>query len=281
MRTITVGKIRKTVSELCVKANIDLRKDILYALKRVANLENKSGAKRILRILLDNAKIAKDEGLAICQDTGVVCVYLEIGQDVKISGGTLEKAVNDGVKIGYKKGYFRNSVVDALSRKNTNTNTPSIIYTKIVKGNKVKITVVPKGFGCENKSQLKMFKPTATFEEIKKFIIDVVKEAGADACPPFIIGVGIGGTFEKAAELSKEALLKKITNYQLPITNYICKLEQALLKEVNRLNIGPMGLGGRITALGVNILTHPTHIAGLPVAVSIGCHAMRVASKII
>lgn len=278
MKTINVNKIKKITSELCIEANTVLRKDILSALKKAAKSEKNAKAKSILNILIENAKIARMEKLAICQDTGVACVYLEIGQDVKIIGGNLEKAVNDGVRIGYKKGYFRNSIVDPITRKNTNDNTPVVIHTKIVKGDKIKITVVPKGFGCENKNQIKMFRPTASMDEIKRFIIDVVKEAGPDACPPFIIGVGIGGTFEKAAELSKEALLKKVAGRSSLVAG---GLEKDLLKEINKLNIGPMGLGGKTTALGVNILTYPTHIAGMPVAVSIGCHAMRVATKII
>lgn len=277
MRKINVGKIKKVVSELCIKANIDLRKDILSALKKAFRAENNKIAKKILNILIENARIARREALAICQDTGVACVYLEIGQDIKITGGFLEKAVNEGVKLGYRKGYFRNSIVDPINRKNTGNNIPAVIHTKIIKGDRIKITVVPKGFGCENKNQIRMFKPTAGLNEVKKFIIDVVKTAGADACPPFVVGVGIGGTFEKAAELSKEALLKKLKTHNSQLKTF----EKELLKEINKLNIGPSGMGGKTTALAVNILTHPTHIAGLPVAVSIGCHAMRSASKII
>ncbi len=273
MKAIHVNKIRKAVSELCIEANIDLRKDVLFALKAAARLERNKRARGQLNILIENAGIAKKEGLAICQDTGMASVYLEIGQEVRLIGGPLDRAVNDGVKEGYKKGFFRASIAEPLSRKNTNDNTPAVFHTKIVKGNRVKITIVPKGFGCENKSRIKMFKPTAGLDEIKKFIIDTIKEAGPDACPPFVVGIGIGGTFEKAAELSKEALLKQIPNRN--------KLEKELLGEINRLNIGPMGLGGKTTALGVNVLTYPTHIAGLPVAVSIGCHAMRSSSKII
>lgn len=276
MRKIDVGRIRKIVSELCIKANTELRKDVLFALKKAARLEKNKRARRILDILIKNASIAKREGLAICQDTGMACVYLEIGQDVKIAGGNLQKAVNDGVRLGYKKGYFRDSVVDPLSRKNTKTNAPAVIHTKIAGGDKIKITVVPKGFGCENKNQIKMFKPTAALAQIKEFVLDVVRHAGPDACPPFVVGVGIGGTSEKAAELSKEALL---TNLYAKRSTLYAKLESALLKEINKLNIGPAGLGGKTTALAVSVLTYPTHIAGLPVAVSIGCHAMRSAKR--
>ncbi len=281
MRKISVDKIKKAVEELSIEANIRLRKDVFFALKKAARLERGKKAKAILNILIENAKIAQKEALAICQDTGVACVYLEIGHGVRLTGGDLAKAVNEGVRAGYKKGYFRNSMVDPLSRKNTGDNTPAVIHTKIVKGDRVRITVVPKGFGCENKNQVRMFKPTADLNEIKKFIVGVVKEAGSDACPPYIIGVGIGGTFEKAAQMSKEALLKKVTSHQSAVTGRIVKLEKELLKEINGLNTGPSGVGGKTTALAVNILTYPTHIAGLPVAVSVGCHAMRSATKIV
>lgn len=274
MKKINVEKIKKVVSELCIKANTDLREDVLSALKKAERVEKNKKAKRVLNILIENAGIAKREGLAICQDTGIACVYLEIGINVKITDGSLEKAVNEGVKFGYKKGYFRNSIVDPISRKNTGNNTPAVIHVKITEGDRIKITAVPKGFGCENKNQIRMFKPTAGLAEVKKFIVDVVKTAGPDACPPYVVGVGIGGTFERAAELSKEALLKRVNGY-------LGKLEKELLKEINKLNIGPAGLGGKTTALGVNVLTYPTHIAGLPVAVSIGCHAMRSATKIV
>lgn len=281
MRKINVKKIKDIISQLCIEANTVLRKDVLASLKYATRIEKDKKAKRILDILVENANIAKEEGIAICQDTGLVCVYLEIGQSVKLVGGSLEKAINDGIHLGYEKGYFRNSIVEPLTRKNTKDNTPAVIHTKIVKGDRIKIAVVPKGFGCENKNQIKMFKPTAGINEIKKFVIDVVKMAGPDACPPFVIGIGIGGTFEKAAQLSKEALLKKVTPYTSHLTRQFVELEKELLKEINRLKIGPSGVGGRTTALAVNILTYPTHIAGLPVAVSVGCHAMRSATKFV
>jgi len=274
MRKIHVNKIRDGISELCIRANIFLRKDVLAALKKAAAAEKNKTAKKILGVLLENVKIAKKDRLAICQDTGMVSVDLEIGQDVRLAGGALEKAVNDGVKDGYEKGYFRHSVVDPVSRRPARYNVPAIIHLKIASGDKVKITVSPKGFGCENRSQLKMFKPTASMDEVKDFIISAVKSAGPNACPPYTVGVGIGGTADYAMRLSKEALLKKINNRSW-------KLERELLKEIIKLNIGPMGLGGKTTALAVNILTYPTHIAGMPVAVSIGCHALRSADKTI
>ncbi len=292
MRTISVTKIRDTVAELCIKANTVLRKDILSSLKAAANLEKNTRTRNLLKILIDNARIAKEERLAICQDTGMASVYLDIGQDVKITGGSLEEAVNDGVRLGYRKGYFRNSVVDPVTRKNTGTNAPAIVHTKLVNGNKIKIAVMPKGFGCENKNQIRMFKPTAGIGEVKKFIVDVVRQAGPDACPPYIIGVGIGGTLEKAVELSKEALLKQIqipnskiqnkSKFQIPKSKIVTyEMERYLFTEINKLGIGPGGFGGKATTLGVNVLMYPTHIAGLPVAVSIGCHATRSAAKII
>ncbi|MDD5449974.1 MAG: fumarate hydratase [Candidatus Omnitrophica bacterium] len=277
MRKISAKKIKDTVSLLFIEANTRLRKDILSALKTALHLEKSPKAKKILQILIKNARIAKKERLAICQDTGIASVYLELGQDVKIMGGSLEGAINEGVRLGYKKGYFRNSVVDPINRKNTGNNSPAVIHIRIVKGDRLAITTVPKGFGCENKNQLKMFKPTADINEIKKFIVDAVKAAGSDACPPYIIGIGIGGTFEKAAEMSKEALLRKLKTTTQKSKLY--RLEREVLQEINELNIGPAGVGGRTTALAVNILTYPTHIAGLPVAVSIGCHAMRSAEK--
>jgi len=298
MRKISAHTIIDVVAKLCIKANTELRPDILGVLKRSFRCEPAGRAKRVLGVLIQNAAIAKREGIALCQDTGIACVYLEIGQDVRITGGSLEKAVNDGVRIGYRRGYFRNSVVDPISRKNTGTNTPAIIHTRLVKGDKVRITVVPKGFGCENKNALRLFHPTADLEDIRQFIVDVVAQAGPDACPPYIVGVGIGGTFEKAAALSKEALLKTVASpstvlgmvrgvvsssnhRQSPVAGPVSRLEKELLKEINKLNIGPQGLGGKTTALAVHVLTYPTHIAGLPVAVSIGCHAMRSATRVI
>lgn len=271
MRIINVNKIKEAVALLCVKANVELRKGIFKQLKRAALAETRPKAKNVLNVLVENARIAKKDGLPICQDTGMASVYLEIGQQATLAGGDLEGAVNAGVRLGYRRGYLRKSIVDPITRKNTGDNTPCIIHARIVSGDRLKITVVPKGFGCENKTQLKLFKPTAEMPEIKKFIVDAVKTAGPDACPPYVIGVGIGGTSEKAVEMSKEALMRRGTGK-------FNKLEKELFNKMNALNIGPAGLGGKTTVLEVNVLAYPTHIAGLPVAVSIGCHAMRSAA---
>jgi len=280
MRTIPSDKIRDAVSNLCIKANVALRQDVLQALNRAFIKETNKKAKDALGAIIKNAFIAEKEKLAICQDTGLPVVFLEIGNNIKITGD-LKSAVNKGVESGYRKGFLRDSIIkDPLLRGKPGC-LPAIIHTDIVKGNKLKITVFPKGFGCENKSLLKMFKPTAKINEIKKFIIDAVKMAGPDACPPYIVGVGIGGTADYAAFLAKKALLKKILKPRTYNLEPKTQLEQELLKEINRLNIGPMGLGGKTTALAVNIEVYPTHIAGLPVAVDISCHALRSATEII
>lgn len=280
MRTINVNKIREVVSELCIEANINLRADIENAIKKSLRKETQKKAKRILEILLQNAGVARRERSALCQDTGLACIYLRVGQAVKFVGGDLKTAVNRGVREGYRKGFLRKSVVKSpILRVNTATNAPAIIYTEIVKGDKLKITVMPKGFGSENKSKLKMLGPRDGEKEITSFVLEAVKEAGPDACPPYILGIGLGGTSDKACGLAKEALL-------LPIDKpnpkkYLRSLESAILKEVNRLKIGPMGFGGKTTCLGVNILEYPTHIAGLPVAVNLGCHITRSANRTI
>lgn len=280
MRRINVNKIKDAVSELCIEANINLRDDIRRAIKNALKKETRKRAKRILEILLQNARIAKRECRALCQDTGMVSVYIEIGQEAKLVGGSLRDAIDKGVREGYEKGFLRKSVVKSpLLRVNTTTNTPSLVYTDIVKGNKLKVTVMPKGFGSENKSKVKMLNPTQSEKDIISFVLQVVRDAGPDACPPYILGIGIGGTFDKASALAKEALC-------LPIDmsnpkKHLKKLESAILKEVNRLGIGPMGLGGKTTCLGVNILEYPTHIAGFPVAVNVGCHITRSASRVI
>ncbi len=278
MKKIDVSQIRQTVRELCLKANFELRSDILKALKGALRKETNPRAKSILNTIIENARIAKSERLAICQDTGIVIVHIEVGQDVGLVGGSLHKAINDGVKEAYTKGCLRKSVVsDHLLRKNTNTNTPAIIHSEIVRGDRVKIDVSPKGFGSENKSKMMMFKPTASIREIKDFIIDVVKNAGPDACPPFVLGIGIGGTFEIAPGLAKRALLRPIDKKNPD--RRLAKLEKELIGRINALGMGPMALGGKTTVLGVNILDYPTHIAGLPVAVNMSCHATRGASK--
>lgn len=279
MRTIKVSQIQKVVTELCVEANVNLPDDLLKALRKAFISEKNKQAKKVLRAIIENAYLAPKENLPICQDTGMVVVYCRIGQEVKLKGGNISKAINQGVKEGYKN--LRKSVVDdaLIRRKNTTDNTPAIIHFEIIGGDKIRITLAAKGFGCENKSSLKMFPPTQKISQIENFIVNSVKDAGADACPPFVIGVGIGGTQDKAALLAKEAILRPLNKHQRDVK--IVRIERKLLSEINRLGIGPMGLGGKTTALAVNIATYPTHIAGLPVAVNISCHATRHASRVI
>lgn len=280
MREIDVSKIKDAVRELCLEANFVLQRDVLEALKKAASGEKNPRAKGILKSIIENAKIAKSKRLAICQDTGMVTVFVEVGREVAIVGGDFKNAINEGVREAYKKGCLRKSVVeDPLVRNNTNTNTPCIIHTDFVEGDRVKITVSPKGFGSENKSQIRMFKPTDSIEDIKEFVLGAVKQAGPDACPPLVLGIGIGGTFDESAYLAKKALIRPIDTRNPK--RHIAKLEKELLKEINALGIGPMGLGGNTTALGVNILEFPTHIAGLPVAVNVSCHATRSAEKVL
>ncbi|MEW6096290.1 MAG: fumarate hydratase [bacterium] len=277
MRKIHTDTITKLVKDLCIKANLELREDVLLALQRRLSNEDNPRAKKILEILIENAQIAKEKRLPICQDTGIAIVFIDIGQEVQITGDNLESAINQGIRLGYEEGFGRKSVVDdPIIRKNTNDNTPGIIHYNFVSGNKLKITVMPKGFGCENKSCIKMIRPTVDISEIKKAIIEAVKDAGPDACPPFILGIGLGGTMDKAAQLAKEALISPIDKPSAK--SHIARLEQEIMEEVNKLNIGPAGLGGKTTALGVNILTYPTHIGGLPVAININCHALRSAT---
>jgi fumarate hydratase subunit alpha len=277
MRKIDVKKIRFVVAKLAIEANFVLRRDIIRAIRNAYLAEKNRKAKKILKILLDNAAIAKSEKLAICQDTGMAAVFIEIGQGVNLVGGDLSKAVNEGIRDGYKKGYLRKSVVaDPLLRINTKDNAPAVIHEKIVPGDNIKITVLPKGFGSENKSVTKMFNPTQGEGEIALFIIEAVRKAGADACPPYILGVGMGGTLDKACLLAKEALIRPIDKRSTK--RHIAALEKELLKKINALKIGPMGLGGGATCLGVNIEVYPTHIAGLPVCVNISCHATRSAT---
>ena len=277
MRKMDVKNIRSAVAKLAIEANFVLRRDIIRAIRNVYLAEKNRKAKKILKILLDNAAIAKKEKLAICQDTGMAAVFIEIGQGVSLVGGDLSKAVNDGIRDGYKKGYLRKSVVaDPLLRMNTKDNAPAVIHEKIVAGDDIKITVLPKGFGSENKSVTKMFNPTQGGDEIALFIIEAVRKAGADACPPYIVGVGMGGTLDKACLLAKEAIIRPIDKRNAK--RHIAALEKKLFKKINALKIGPMGFGGGATCLGVNIEVYPTHIAGLPVCVNISCHAMRSAT---
>lgn len=253
---------------------------MLRALRSAYKREKGPLPKDILNAIIKNASIAKREDLAICQDTGLPCVFVELGQEVEILGD-LKSAINRGVELGYRRGHLRNSIIKNPLSRGRSGYSPSVMHIDIVKGDKVKLTVLAKGFGCENKTQLKMFNPTVEIGEIKEFIIGVVRSAGPDACPPFVVGVGIGGTADYACMLAKKALLKKISSPEPRAKSYAAKLEQDLLREINKLNIGPMGLGGKITCLGVNILTYPTHIAGLPVAVNISCHALRSTSAIL
>jgi fumarate hydratase subunit alpha len=275
MRTISAKKIQDKVSALCVKANLVLRKDVFGALESAYAKETNKRAKEILGAIIANARIARKESLAICQDTGLPCVFVEIGSQVKISGD-LKRAITKGVEAGYRKAYLRNSIVSDPILRARPKYFPALTHIDIVKGNKLKLTVLPKGFGCENKTQLKMFKPLAGIAEIKKFILQVIKSAGPDACPPYVVGIGIGGTADYACFLAKKALLRNLVHGSRFVVH---RLEKDLLKDINRLNIGPMGLGGKTTVLAVNIETYPTHIAGLPVAVNISCHALRSATK--
>lgn len=280
MRKISVNKIKNAVSKLCEEANFNLRNDILKALKSALRKETNKRAKHVLKILLENARIARNERRALCQDTGMVSVYMKIGQEVKFTGSSLQKAVEDGIKESYKRNFLRKSVViSPILRINTRTNTPAPIYYEIVKGKDVSITVMPKGFGSENKSKQKMLNPTDGEKEITSFVLDAVRDAGPDACPPYILGIGIGGTFDKVSALAKQALIVPIDRPNPK--KHLRKLENEILKKVNRIGIGALGMGGKTTCLGVKILEYPTHIAGLPVAVNIGCHITRSASKTI
>lgn len=280
MREINVDLITKAVRDLSIEANYFLNSDIKNSLKKAKKEETFDIAKDILGKIIDNSEIAKNEEMPMCQDTGMACVFLEIGQDVHFVGGLLEDAINEGVRQGYKEGYLRKSVVgDPIERINTKDNTPAVIYYDIVKGDKVKITLAPKGFGSENMSKIGMLKPSDGLEGVKKFIIDTVKSAGPNPCPPMVIGVGIGGTFDKAAYLAKKALLRPVDKHNE--NEFYKNLEIELLDKINELGIGPQGFGGRTTALGLNIEVYPTHIAGLPVAVNINCHATRHKEAII
>ena len=274
MREVSVEKIVDTVKELCIESNYYLGDDIRNGLKDSIEKEEYPLANDVLKKIYLNADIARDNSMTICQDTGMACVFVELGQDVHITGGSLEDAINEGVRRGYEEGFLRKSVVkDPLNRVNTKDNTPAIIYYDIVKGDKVKITVAPKGFGSENMSRIAMLKPSDGVEGVKRFILETVENAGPNPCPPMVVGVGIGGTFDKAAYLAKKALLRPID--QSSEIEFYKDLEEELISEINKLGIGPQGFGGRTTALGINIEVYPTHIAGLPVAVNINCHATR------
>lgn len=274
MRTLNVEEISKNIKEMCIEANHFLSKDMDIAMKNAVSTEKSPLGKKILSQLQDNLKIAGKDMIPICQDTGMAVVFLEIGQDVHFEGGNLEDAVNEGIRRGYVDGYLRKSVVkDPILRENTKDNTPGIIHYKIVQGDQVKIKVAPKGFGSENMSRVFMMKPADGIEGVKEAVLTAVKDAGPNACPPMVVGVGIGGTFEKCALMAKEALTREVGSHSdIP---YVKELEEELLERINKIGIGPGGLGGSTTALAVNVNTYPTHIAGLPVAVNICCHVNR------
>ena len=280
MRELDVSLVRDTVARLCMEANTHLPEDVKNAIRDFRNREDWAIARGVLDQIVENFTIADTEHVPICQDTGMACVFLEVGQEVHFTGGGLYDAVHEGVRRGYTEGYLRKSVVaDPIRRGNTGDNTPAMIHTDIVPGDHVKITVGPKGFGSENMSAVKMLKPSDGLEGVKKFVLDTVEAAGPNPCPPMVVGVGIGGTFEKAAFLAKKALMRP-----LDVRNsdpYYADLEAELLEKINGLGIGPQGFGGLTTALGLNIEVLPTHIAGLPCAVNIGCHATRHRTEVL
>lgn len=280
MREIDVSRITDTVERLCIEANIHLPGDVERAIEACRAREDGAIAADILDNIIENYKIARQEEVPICQDTGMACVFLEIGQDVHLTGGDLRQAVDEGVRRGYEKGYLRKSVVaDPIRRGNTGDNTPAMLYTEIVPGEQVTITVGPKGFGSENMSAIRMFKPSAGLEGIKAFILETVRNAGPNPCPPMVVGVGIGGTFDKAALLAKKAIMRPLgTHHPDP---YYAALEDEMLEKINALGIGPQGFGGRTTAIGLNIETLPTHIAGMPCAINISCHVTRHKTEVL
>lgn len=280
MRTIEVAVITDNIREMCIEANHFLTQDMKEALKSSALQEKSPVGKKILEQLQENMQIAGEDMIPICQDTGMAVVFMEIGQEVHFEGGVLEDAINEGVRRGYVEGFLRKSVVgDPIQRVNTNDNTPAIIHYNIVPGDSVRITVAPKGFGSENMSRVFMLKPADGIDGVKNAILEAVKEAGPNACPPMVVGVGIGGTFEKCAIMAKQALTRPVDEHSsIP---YVKDLEEELLRRINASGIGPGGLGGSTTALAVNINTYPTHIAGLPVAVNICCHVNRHSVRVI
>jgi len=280
MREVNVSEITSNIKEMCIEANHYLSPDMQEVFKQAAEEEKSPLGRQILSQLGENLEIAANDMIPICQDTGMAVVFINVGQDVHIAGGDITDAINEGVRQGYVSGYLRKSVVDdPIIRQNTNDNTPAVIHFGIVPGDKVDITVAPKGFGSENMSRVFMLKPADGIEGVKEAILTAVKDAGPNACPPMVIGVGIGGTFEKCAYLAKKALTRDL-NQESPI-EYVKELEKEMLERINRLGIGPGGLGGTKTALAVNIETYPTHIAGLPVAINICCHVNRHAHRVI
>lgn len=280
IREIKVSQITEVVERLCIEANEHLPGDVKNAIQSCRACEQWDIAKDVLDQIVENYEIADAQNVPICQDTGMACVFLEIGQDVHIVDGDLNEAIHEGVRRGYEKGYLRKSVVkDPVRRGNTGDNTPAMIYTEIVPGDKIKVMVGPKGFGSENMSMIRMFKPSAGLQGIKDFILEVAETAGSNPCPPMVIGVGIGGTFDKAALLAKKALMRPLdSSHEDP---FYAELEVEMLEKVNQLGIGPQGFGGATTAIGLNIETLPTHIAGMPCAVNINCHVTRHKSEVI
>lgn len=280
MRDLNVGKVTEAIKEMCIEANHFLSKDMTEAMCKAVDAEEAPLGKQILKQLQENARIAGEDMIPICQDTGMAVVFVEVGQEVHFVDGVLEDAIHEGVRQGYQEGFLRKSVVkDPIYRENTKDNTPAVIHYSIVPGENVKITVAPKGFGSENMSRVFMLKPADGIEGVKNAVVTAVKEAGPNACPPLVVGVGIGGTFEKCALMAKEALTRPVNKRsEIP---YVCELEKEILERINASGIGPGGLGGTITALAVNINTYPTHIAGLPVAVNMCCHVNRHAVRVL
>ena len=280
MREVSTEEITKNIKEMCIEANYTLSDDVKNKIINSAAVEESEIGKKILNQLEENMNIADSDNIPICQDTGMAVIFIKIGQDVHITGENLEDAINQGVREGYIEGYLRKSVVkDPIIRENTKDNTPAVIHYEIIPGDKIEITVAPKGFGSENMSRVCMLKPADGIEGVKNAVIETVKLAGPNACPPVVVGVGVGGTFEKCTLLAKKALTRDIDSENS--IEYVAELEKELLNEINKLNIGPGGLGGKVTALGVNIETYPTHIAGLPVAVNMCCHVNRHKKRVI
>lgn len=280
MRTISTKEITKNIKEMCIEANLELSQDVKEKLCDAAQKETKELGKQILGQLKENLEISKNEFIPICQDTGMAVVFVKVGQEVYIEGGNLTDAINEGIRQGYVEGYLRKSVVkDPIDRENTKDNTPGVIHYEIVEGDQVELTVAPKGFGSENMSRVVMLKPADGVEGVKNVILETVKLAGPNACPPLVLGVGIGGTFEKCALLAKKALTRELGSHNE--IEYVKDLEIEMLDKINALGIGPAGLGGTTTALGINIETYPTHIAGLPVAVNMCCHVNRHKTRIL
>lgn len=273
MREIHVDEIRDNVARMCIEASCELTEDVETAFDRALETETAPMGRELIGLLKENARIAREDRIPLCQDTGIAVFFVELGQDLRIKNGFIADAINEGVRKGYREGYLRKSVVDPLSRKNTGDNTPAVVYTEVAPGDRLKIFFMPKGAGSENMSAIRMLRPTEGLEGIRQFVVECVRDAGANPCPPIVVGVGIGGTFEKAAVLAKKSLLRSIGSPN-PILE-LASLEEDLLRAVNRTGIGPEGLGGRVTALAVHVETFPCHIASLPVAVNINCHAAR------